>query len=247
MDRKSLWISLIAVVISFIGGFLVANSINRSELELLRGENDRLKTSSAEAAKTASEFTLTNQEIDQKIAEAEQNSSDFTFQKRLGIALYRYGSMKQSPEIITKALPVLERASRLNANDHEVTVGLGNAYFDIGYYGKDNAGFEKAREYYERALELKPDDIEVRTDVGLTYYLHEPPDLKRAVENFQKSLEADASHEKTLQFIVQALIKDQKTEEAEKYLAQLRKTSPTSPAVGELTTIIANAKQGINK
>lgn len=247
MDKKSLWISVIAVVLSFVGGFLVANAINRSELETLRGENERLKTTTAEATNTASEFTLTNQEIDQKIAEAEKNSSDFQFQKRLGVALYRYGSMKQSAEIINKAIPVLERAARLNGSDYEVIVALGNAYFDQGYYGKDNAAFVKAREFYDRALELKPDDIEVRTDIGLTYYLLDPPELKPAIENFQKTLKTSPAHEKTLQLMIQALIKDQRAAEAEQYLEHLRKATPNSPAVNELSTMVVNAKQGLNK
>jgi hypothetical protein len=47
MNRKSFWISIVAVVISFAGGFILANALNRSEVETLRAENSRLKTDSA--------------------------------------------------------------------------------------------------------------------------------------------------------------------------------------------------------
>lgn len=247
MDRKSLWISIIAVALSFVGGFLLANAINRSELETLRSENERLKSSSAEATTTAAEFTLTNEEIDRKIAEADQNAANFRYQKNLGLALYRYGSMKQNPEIIAKSIRILERASALNSIDNDVIIGLGNAHFDVGYFGKDNAGFERSREFYERALHLRPGDVEVQTDIGLTYFLQDPPELKLATENFQKSLKTNPSHEKTLQFIIQVLVKDQKPAEAEQYLEQLKKANPSSQSVSELSTIISNAKSGAAK
>ena len=42
MNGKSLAISIIAVIISFIGGFILANALNRSETDALRAENARL-------------------------------------------------------------------------------------------------------------------------------------------------------------------------------------------------------------
>ena len=44
MKNKSFWISIIAVIISFAGGFILANAFNRIELDALRAENARLKS-----------------------------------------------------------------------------------------------------------------------------------------------------------------------------------------------------------
>src|SRR5688572_2432592 len=97
MDKKLVWISVLAVVISFIGGFLLANAFNRSELDALRAENARLKN---DRTQTTSQPDLTADEIRQRIAEADQNPDDFSFQKNLGIALYRYAAMKQDAELL---------------------------------------------------------------------------------------------------------------------------------------------------
>ena len=115
---------------------------------------------------------------------------------------------------------------------------MGNAYFDVGYYSKKNEGFEKAREAYRRALEIKPDDAEVRTDFGLTYFLHDPPDMDSAVMEFRKALEVDPRHIKTLQFVTQALVKQNKPGAAEEYLERLKKADPSDASIKELAALI---------
>lgn len=241
MEKKYLLLTVIAVLLSFIGGFLVANTINRGELAILRGENERLKnTQSPQAGPT--ELTLTNEEIDKKIAEAEQNSSNFEFQRNLGLALYRYGAMKQDPDLIDKAISVLERANSLNASDYDVMVGLGNAYFDRGYMRKDNAAFETSRTVYLKALEQKPADKDVRTDLGLTYFLQQPPDYAAAIKNFKQNLDSDPRHERSLQFMVQSLSKSGKNDEAAKYYATLRSINPSNPTLQEFSTLGTQAQ-----
>jgi len=43
MKAKVFWITLIAVLLSFAGGFLFANALNRGELNALKAESERLK------------------------------------------------------------------------------------------------------------------------------------------------------------------------------------------------------------
>ena len=151
--------------------------------------------------------------------------------------------MKQDAELLQKSIRLLERAASLDENDRAILVSLGNAYFDVGYYSKKNEGFEKAREAYRRALEIKPDDAEVRTDFGLTYFLHDPPDMDSAVMEFRKALEVDPRHIKTLQFVTQALVKQNKPGVAEEYLERLKKADPSDASIKELAALIQNAKQ----
>lgn len=233
MRSSTVLVAIVAGIVCFVAGFSFANYLNRSELSDLRGENERLKTSQGSPS-DPSQLTLSNEEIDAKLAEAEQNSSNFAFQKSLGLGLYRYGAIKQDKAIIEKALPVLVRAYGLDANDYDVIVGLGNAYYDIGYFGKDNGSFERSREFYNRALAKRPDDIEVRTDLGLTYFLQEPPDYDAAIAEFEKSLAINPKHEKTLSFASLAL-KNQNKDTA-KYSDVLRAINPNSPTLREIDT-----------
>ena len=229
MRSSSIWIAIVAGIVCFVAGFSFANYLNRSELTSLRGEAERLKTAQTSEA---SQLTLTDEEISAKLAEAEQNSSNFAFQKNLGLGLYRYGAIKQDKAVIEKALPVLVRAYGLDSSDYDVIVGLGNAYYDIGYFGKDNGSLERSRQFYNRALEKRPEDIEVRTDLGLTYFLQDPPDYDTAIAEFEKSLAIDPKHEKTLSFAALALKRQNK--ETTKYSDVLRSVNPNSPTLREI-------------
>lgn len=231
MSNKFIWLSVLGVAISFIGGFLLANALNRSELDSLRAENVRLKENQANSA---SGEDLTDEEIRQRIAESDQNPSNFSFQKNLGIALYRYAAMKKNADLLADVARILRRAHELNPKDYEILVALGNLHFDIGYFKKENEQFQKAREFYQKALEQRPNDVDVRTDLGLTYFLETPSGTEKAIAEFQKSLQENPKHEKTLQFLIQALLKEGKKDKAESYLAELKEINPNSPTLAEM-------------
>lgn len=203
MNRVPIWATVLIAIVFFAGGFLVANYLNRSEITVLRAESDRAKVSPTPNA-VQDQLSLSTEEIDAKIAEAEQNATNFSYQKGLGLGLYRYGALKQDKTLIDKSIPILERATKLDDNDVDVLIGLGHAYYDSGFFGKENAQFEKAREFYNKALAKRPKEIEVITDLGRTYMLQAPPDYPAAIKEFQRSLAIDPKHEKTLESIIAA-------------------------------------------
>ncbi|MGB7068541.1 MAG: tetratricopeptide repeat protein [Pyrinomonadaceae bacterium] len=241
MNRRSIFLSLASIGAAFIGGFLLANAFNRNELTSLRSENERLASMSNSAS--ASESSLTAGEIRDKIAEADQNPVDFQFQKGLGLSLYRYGAMKKDPDILAESARLLQRAADLNKNDRDVLVGLGNAYFDVGYFKKDNASLERSRKWYHAALEQRPDDVEVITDLGLTYFLQDPPEDANAVIEFKRTLAIDPTHEKTLQFLVQALLRQNDVSAAETFIAQLNRANPNNESLAELNTQLEESRK----
>ena len=239
MNTKAVWLSILAIIISFIGGFLLANALNKNEFETLRNENSRLKNAQANSAQGETEQTLSEEEIRGKISEADANPGNVEFQKNLGIALYRYASMKKESALLPDAARLLTRAYEKNSTDKDLIVTLGHLYYDIGYFNKDNRSFDKAREFYQQLLKQTPNNVEVRTDYGLTYFLQNPPEYEKAVAEFQKSLLENPKHEKTLQFMVQALLKQGKTQEAENYLARLKEINPNTPNLKDIEAQIA--------
>lgn len=247
MNGKVLWLSIAAVIVSFGGGFLLANALNRAELSNLRGENERLKTSQNEASQNQTEITLSDQEIRERIAEADRNPNNPAFQKNLGLALYRYAAMKQNPELLAEVGRLLNRAYENDKKDYDLLTTLGNTYFDIGYFKKDNAQLQKARDFYLLALQQKPSDVDVRTDLGLTYFLNTPPENEKAIGEFQKSLQINPKHEKTLQVLTQTFLSQNNTFEAEKYLAKLKEVNAGNQYLAELESRISQIKSDPQK
>ncbi len=238
-------ISMLAVAISFIGGFLLANAFNKNELEMLRAENTRLKNSSSNSTEDNSELTLTDKEIRQKIAAADQNPTDLKFQKSLGTGLYNYAVMKKDVNLLKEVLRILNRVYEKNQNDYDLLVTLGNVYFDIGYAGKDNESLAKAREFYQKALEQKPSDFDTRTDYALTFYLQNPPEYEKAVVELKKSLQDNPKHQKALQFLIQTQIKQGNIQEAENYLAKLKDIDPKTPSLKDIQSQIAEDDKSV--
>jgi hypothetical protein len=137
MDSRSLVIAIIAAAAGLVAGFLFSNSINRNEISTLRSENELLKSDPAAAAKR-SETELTSQEIQATIQRADASPDDFQTQRNVGVAIYRYAVMKQDPDLLQQSIRIMERAIAIRPDDYDVNLTLGNAYFDVGYFNKNN-------------------------------------------------------------------------------------------------------------
>ncbi len=235
---------ILGLVGGFAGGFIVANKLNASEIASLRSQNGTQASPSNTTVGSGSGEDLSNDEINAKIAEAERNPTNFSFQKNLGVSLYRYGAMKRDEATIERSMQILERADSLQANDFDVLVALGNAQFDLGFVKKDRSMFEKSRVTYNRALSVRPGDADVSTDLGISYFVQEPPDYERAVAELQKVVASNPKNDRAIQFLVQAYAKQGKISDAEKALAKLVDLNPSNPAIADLRSAIADAKAG---
>ncbi len=247
MNTKNFWLSIVAVIISFGGGFLLANALNRNEISTLQAENARLKTAQDTQKQDEAELSLSGDEIKQKIAEADQNPTNFAFQRSLGVALYNYASMKQDTDLLNEISRILMRVYENNPKDADVAATLGNINFDIGYVKKNNESFQKAREFYQKSLDQKPNDANVRTDLGLTYFLANPPETDKAITEVQKSLAIDSKHEKSLQVMTQALVSKDKLPEAAKYLTRLEAVNPNNSTIPDLSAKIKQNEDNVPK
>lgn len=238
MNKKALAVSIIAVIISFIGGFLLANSLNRKDLDALRTENAQLKN----APTKSDDATLADEEIRKKIEEADRNATDFEFQKNLAIGLYRYSGMKQDAKFLPDVVRLLKRAGELNPQDYETIVALGNVHLDLGQINKDNAAIEQSREFYRQALSIKNTDADVQNDLGLTYFFAAPPQAEQAIAEYEKALQMNPKHEKAIENLIRAHLSLRKIKEAEDFLNKLKQINPSSEILPELAAQIAQSK-----
>ena len=241
MQKQTVLYVIIALLTGFIAGFMLANSLNRTEYSAGVGSMPANALTSNSGA--PSESALTPEEIRAKVAEADRNADNFAFQKDLGLSLYRYGAMTQNAAVLQDAERLLARARSLNPKDFDVLVSLGNAEFDIGFYKKDLASFEKARSTYAKALEIRPNDADVQTDIGISYFVQEPSDHARAEAELKKVAAIDPRHKRSLQFLVQVYARQKRMPEARATLERLRGIDPSNPAVAELSSLI-NAAEG---
>jgi tetratricopeptide (TPR) repeat protein len=241
MNKNGVMFLVLGVVVGFVAGFMVANRLNRSEMDSLRGQSGQTLPQNSNSS-TGDDENLSSEEIRSKIAEADKNPTNFAFQKNLGISLYRYGAMKQDAALIAESKRILDRAVSLDPKDFEVLVALGNADFDIGFFKKDLSSFDAARATYAKALALKPGDADVRTDMGISYFVQEPPDYDRAVSELQAVITANPKHDRAMQFLVQTYAKQGKIAEAERTLEKIVGINPTNPAIADLRKAISDAK-----
>jgi tetratricopeptide (TPR) repeat protein len=238
MKNVSIIITIIAVIASFVGGFLVANSLNRKELNDLRSEIATLQKNQ----KDDSDKTLTKDEIQARIAEADKNPENIDFQKNLAFALYAYANSKQDASLLPDILRILRRVYAKDDKNVDVVRTLGNLLFDIGQSKNDNANLIESREFYQKALILKPNDVEIQTDLATTYLLENPPNTEKAMIELQKSLQINAKDEKTLQAVIQANLMQNKLKEAEDSLKKLKEINPNNKSIGDLETQISQLK-----
>ena len=70
----------------------------------------------------------------------------------------------------------------------------------------------------------------------------EPPEYEKAIAEFQKSLQINPKHEKSLQVMAQTLLEQNKIPEAEKFLTRLKEVNPKNQYLADLETKVTNAK-----
>jgi tetratricopeptide (TPR) repeat protein len=240
MNSKVIAAAIIAGLAGLAGGFVLANSLNRSTINALKASLDQRSAPAANSQARPGELSMAPEEIRARIAEADANPGDIAFQKSLGRALYRFGTINRDSDLIAESKRLLERALKSNPDDYDVLVDLGNANFDIGYFRKDSNSIEESRRIYLEALKIKPEDADVQTDIALTWFVAEPPDLKRASAELEKALRLNPKQERALQFLTATHIRNSDFDAASKSLERLRAANSANTAIASLARQIEN-------
>lgn len=234
MNTKIIAAAAIGILAGFAAGFLLANSLNRNELEAAKAEASGLRKSGPGQPPAPSEMELSQEEIRAKIEEADRDPDNFQYQKTLGLALYTYAAMKQDPKLLEDVAKLLERAHKLNPDDYDVLVSLGNISFDLGQIKKDESLNLRARELYRKAIEKNSGDANVRTSLGVSFLASMKPEPQKAIDELKTAVEIDPKNEKAVRYLAQAYIEAGDKESAAKYLKELKEVDPENPAIPEL-------------
>jgi tetratricopeptide (TPR) repeat protein len=226
MSKENILFSIIGVLLGFILGFLFTNYVNRTGY-------GTVATVTQPASSLPSEHPPVNEsaagnkpqgvmpaEIRETLDRAQKNPENFDAQMEAAQLYYKISRFD-------KALEYLVRANKIKPENVEAIVALGNVNFE-----KQN--YEEAARWYTAALQKNPSDVNVRTDLGLTFMFRNPPDLDRAIAEFNQSLEKNPTHEQTLQNLTVALTRKGNFDRAQSTLSRLEKVNPNNSALTKL-------------
>ena len=231
--QKQILSGAIGLIIGLIIGFIAANSINRNSqttaIATTAEPNSAFQNQQTVVGVKDQTPPLTQgkplPEVSEKLDKAQKEPNNFEAQVQAGDMYSRIKGFERAAEFY-------EKAHQIKPDDYETIVKLGNTYFDSGK-------FEQAEKWYQQALAKKADDVNVRTDLGITFVERANPDLDRAVNEFQISLETNPKHEPTLYNLGIAYFKKGNTEETNKILAQLETINPNGQLAERLRQITA--------
>jgi predicted Zn-dependent protease len=255
VNTKFVLIFVAGILLGFVVGFALANDINQKEQDKQRalmsgqkaGDANRASEAGAGGAQAtngdAGSFpALTDEQLKNAVAKADESPGDVELQKKVGQALYVYAWQTGKATILSDVARILGRAHEADPKDYKTTVMAGDAYFLIAR-GGDAKQLIEARKLYEAALASNPDDAVVRTSYGLTYFYDRPPNPQRAIREYRRALQSDARQELTLQSLAAALIETGGFDEAEKRLGELERVNSAN---GELASLRSRLEQKRN-
>ncbi|MGH9943426.1 MAG: tetratricopeptide repeat protein [Pyrinomonadaceae bacterium] len=123
---------------------------------------------------------------------ADRTPKNFDLQMNAAAVFYQLNDF-------SKAALYLQRALEIKPKDVDALTAMGNTKYDTG-------DFTGAATYYERALAIDPKNGDVQTDLGNTYFRRTPPDFKRAIAEYRKTISFNPTHEKALQNMAAAAL-----------------------------------------
>ncbi|HZH91504.1 MAG TPA: tetratricopeptide repeat protein [Pyrinomonadaceae bacterium] len=252
MNTHKILYALGGLVAGCVIGFFFATSIDRKELEELRGEVARARSSAADgqragttpnaaAANDPAATMPTDEEMRDLIAKADANQKDAEYQRKVGQGVYMYALSTGKPALLPEAVRLLKRAHEADPGNYETTVLVGNSLFALGQ-SSDSSRYAEARVYYNKALAAKPEDTNVSTLLGMTYYFGQPSDPERAIKEYRKTLAAAPRHEMALQSLASALIATGALDEAQKRIEELQTVNAANGALSNLRAQLAQTR-----
>jgi tetratricopeptide (TPR) repeat protein len=237
---KNILLCIIGLTLGFGAGFFLANKItgnipaapaatantagapldsappldpNQAGAPLPPGHPD-INSAAAAANSNPNGVAATNAEAQTAMEAADRKPKDFDLQMNAASTFYKL-------KAFDKAALYLQRAIDLKPRDFDALSAMGNTKYDAG-------DFVAAASFYERALVVQPQNADVQTDLGNTYFQRQPPDFRRAIEEYRKTLKIDPRHEKALQNIAAAALQLGDKTVAREAIDQLAAVNPNN-------------------
>lgn len=248
---KNILLCVIGLALGFGGGFFLANKVtgslpaapastaatnapraapdsappldpNQAGAPLPPGHPDINSTTAGGGDANPNGVAATNAEAQAAMEAADRKPKDFDLQMNAATVFYKL-------KAYDKAALYLGRAVELKPKDADALVALGNTKYDAG-------DFLAAATFYERALAVQPQNPDVQTDLGNTYFQRQPPDYRRAIEEYRKTVKIDPRHEKAWQNIAAAAMQLGDKATAREAVQQLASVNPANPTLAALRT-----------
>lgn len=227
MNKENLLFGIIGLLAGLIISFVATNSYNRS---VLQGQNTQIPQNMQQTANPQNAPFMP--EAAEAIEKADKELDNFDAQIKAGEMFARIRNFET-------AIKYFEHANKLNPDDYKAIVTLGNMNFEMATPKQEGEKWktdklEIAQKWYEQALAKKNDDVNVRTDLGLTFFLREPKNIDRAIQEYQTALKTNPNHEGTLQNLAVAYREKNDAENLKKVIETLEKINPTNQIVQRL-------------
>lgn len=224
MSKENLLFCVIGLLAGLIIGFMFANSINQSVPGQATAAVQPGNLPAGHPTIPGGSQGGMQADVQAGIDRAKSEPDNFEAQMKAAELFYQI-------QRYDNALEYLKKANKIQPDNYEVIVQLGNTNFDAEHY-------EEAEKWYAAAL-AKKEDVNVRTDLGLTYVFRPDPDYDRAIKEFKRSLAADPNHVQTLQNLTVVYTKKNDAAAANATLQQLEAIDAANPAIPKLKTDIA--------
>ncbi|MDT4967114.1 MAG: hypothetical protein QOJ64_1851 [Acidobacteriota bacterium] len=227
--KENILFAIAGVVLGFIIGFFIANSIgvngdqpttDSAQTSDTQPAAGRLPPNHPDISEQGTSAASTSAQAQTAMDEADRKPQDFVAQIRAAAIFYELSAYD-------KATLYLNRALALKPNDPDALTGLGHTRYDTGDY-------VGAAKYYEKVLAQRPDDADIRTDFGNTFFRRTPPDYSRAIVEYRKALESDPKNEQALEKLAAAAIRKGDKTTARQAIDKLTTLNPSNSAIPTL-------------
>ncbi|HEY0460903.1 MAG TPA: tetratricopeptide repeat protein [Pyrinomonadaceae bacterium] len=227
MNKENTLFGIVGLLLGLIIGFMFANNVNQKAAVIAPNSAVKQNPNMPEGhpdisgnTTNASQNGPSMPEVQEAIEKARAAPDNFEAQMKAAELHYQI-------EKYDKAIEYLKQANKIQPDNYEVIVNLGNTYFDSGNYAE-------AEKWYSAALGKKTEDANVRTDLGLTFIFRDPPNYDRAITEFEGVLAKDINHPQALQNLTVAYTKKGNAAKAQETVDKLEQVDPTNVSISKL-------------
>lgn len=221
MNKKIVLFTLLGAAAGFFGGFFLANSLNRNLMNQPQTAslNNSAQLNLPQMPNQTGNGGGSIQMVTEAIERAKKEPENFEAQ-------YNAANMYYQIDRFEEAAKYFAAANKIQPDHYQTIVRLGNSNYGMRQY-------LEAEKWYSQALKIKSDDIDVRTDYGTTFFLREPRDLERAIQEYKISLGINPNHEPTLQNLCAVYLEKGDKQNLLETIAKLEKVNPQNPTIAK--------------